>query len=380
MDRELARTYAKNLMINNKWKAHIARFDREAEEKGYFPSATFELTAFCTLSCPMCFVRIDKKQAEAMGGRLRSAEEWIDMAKQFRDQGGLFLLLTGGEPMMRPDFPEIYEELSKMGLFITLFTNATTVDDRMLSVLKKRPPAMVGMTLYGSSEETYRKFGGSENSFQKVLDGFDRLLTIPNLPIEVKFNACSENYRDFKGVYELAARRKKLISLDFGECAPVRGACSRARELRLTGEQHKEVREILRDISGPMKEAYQELYKTRVPEDNEVRSGEKPESAGERHLTCRGGKISVYITGDGKMVPCDMAAFPYAFPFEQGFRAAADDIRKQVSSLLLPERCLNCANRETICTCIPKALNEMADCARAGKKCSYIPKDVPFLQ
>lgn len=375
MKQDLARLSAKNLKIYNEWNRFIRQFNGDALKKGFFQGATFELTSFCTLKCPMCYVRLDPKQAEAMGGRHCTAGEWIDLAAQFRDQGGIFLLVTGGEPMMRPDFVQIYNEISRMGIYITLFTNGTTVDDKMLEVLKKRPPAMVGLSLYGSSEETYRKFSGGAGNFQRAVDGLDRLLTIPNLAIEIKFTACSENYRDFQGVYELAARRNKLISLGYGNCAPVRGACSDARKLRLSDEQMKELRKQSKEILVPIMNEYEKL----CGGENDMAVNEQgdgnsvPSSFDERRLNCNGGRSGVYIAWDGRMYPCEMADHPYAFPLQQGFKEAAFDIRRQIDSLLLPEKCLSCANRKSFCSCIPKALNEIKDCDGAGEKCNYIP-------
>jgi hypothetical protein len=68
-----------------------------------------------------------------------------------------------------------------------------------------------------------------------------------------------------------------------------------------------------------------------------------------------------------------MAGYPFAFPFEQGFTVAAHDIRNQIDALLLPERCRTCTNFSRLCGCIPKAQNEMSDCARSGERCGYIP-------
>lgn len=375
MDKEFAKSSAKDMMINNKWRDFIKQFDRDALDAGYFQGATFELTAFCTLKCPMCFVRIDREKAEALGGRPCTAEEWIDLARQFRDQGGIFLLLTGGEPMMRPDFSEIYSEISRMGLYITLFTNGTTVDDKMLDLLKKRPPSMIGLTIYGASEETYKRFGGSEGSFRRAFEGLDRLLTIPNIAIDVRFTACAENYKDLRKVYELVAARNKMISFDFGTGAPVRGACSNSRKLRLTKEQVEEVNQVVREISEPVFKEYEKLGgSTAITNADEWDiCPADTESTDERKMWCMGGKNSVYIAWNGIMYPCDMASYPFAFPLEQGFKEAAFDIRRQVDSLLLPEKCLSCANRKIYCTCIPKAQNEMRDCARTGERCNYIP-------
>ena len=374
MEQSLAKKFAEERIANNKWTSFIHQYDVDLLTAGYLTGATFELTAFCTLKCPMCYVRIDRERAEVLGGKPCTGEQWIDLARQFRDQGGIFLLLTGGEAMLHPDFREIYSEISNMGLLISLFTNGTTVDDRMLELLKKRPPAMVGLTIYGASEATYRRFGGGEGSFQRTIDGLDRLLSIPNLAIDVRFTACSENYKDFKEVYELVLKRNKIISLDYGSCAPVRGAQSDARKLRLTKVQLQEMNQVLKEITPSFDEEYRALQKNNNIniEDESDENPTKTYTSGEHGLLCRGGKCGVYIAWDGRMYPCDMASYPYTFPLEQGFKEAALDIRQQVDALLLPKKCTTCLNYGSLCSCIPKAQNEMRDCARTGERCNYI--------
>lgn len=296
MNQELAEVYARDKARNKKWNEFIKFYEQEALEKGYFINTVFELTAFCTLKCPMCYVRIDKRSDIAQNGKTCTADQWIELAEQFRNQGGLFLLLTGGEAMMRPDFPEIYDEISRMGLYITIYTNGTTIDDKILDMLKKRPPSMMGLTLYGASEDTYRNFGGSEGSFQRAVEGLDRLLTIPNLALDVRFTICSENYLDLKGVFELALQRNKLLSVDYGTCAPVRGAVSNARDLRLSVQQLDYVQKALKDIAGPYLDEPDELDIIKKA-DNNANGKEN----GGRKMWCRGGKTGVYIAWDGRM-------------------------------------------------------------------------------
>ncbi len=357
---------------NDKWMDFIHPFDVDLLSAGYLTGATFELTAFCTLKCPMCYVRLDKERAEALGGKLCTGEQWTTLAKQFRDQGGIFLLLTGGEAMLHPDFPQIYSEITRMGLLVTLFTNGTTVDDKMLELLKSRPPAMIGITIYGASEAAYRRFGGREGSFQRAIDGLDRLLTIPNIAIDVRFTACSENYKEYQAVYELVAERNKLLSLDFGSCAPVRGAHSDARKLRLSKDQLQELNEVLaKEHQGFERNNISDEYPDNKSTEK-VNPSDTKTSCG-RGLWCKGGKNNVYIAWDGRMYPCDMASYPYSFPLEQGFKEAALDIRHQVDALLLPEKCTTCYNKDLYCTCIPKVQNELRDCARTGERCNYTP-------
>ena len=64
-------------------------------------NATIELTPTCNFRCDMCYIRMEKSQAEKRGG-LRSIEEWLHIADQLQEIGTLFILLTGGEPLLYP--------------------------------------------------------------------------------------------------------------------------------------------------------------------------------------------------------------------------------------------------------------------------------------
>ena len=70
-------------------------------------SGAFELTARCNFSCKMCYVHL-QNDIPGLKARELTAENWLSIAREARDMGLLFLLLTGGEPMLREDFPYIY--------------------------------------------------------------------------------------------------------------------------------------------------------------------------------------------------------------------------------------------------------------------------------
>ena len=87
-------------------------------------SGTFELTPRCNLSCEMCYIRMSAAEEATIGQEL-TADEWLSLGKQAVDAGMVYLLLTGGEPLQRPDFSEIYSGLAEMEILLTLNTNGT---------------------------------------------------------------------------------------------------------------------------------------------------------------------------------------------------------------------------------------------------------------
>lgn len=100
-------------------------------------SGTFELTSRCNFDCKMCYIH-GKNCAELQKEEL-SAAEWIELGKKARDAGTVFLLITGGEPLIRSDFREIYTELKKLGLVISLNTNASLLQEETAELLIKNP-------------------------------------------------------------------------------------------------------------------------------------------------------------------------------------------------------------------------------------------------
>ena len=80
-------------------------------------AGNFELTARCNFNCKMCYVHLTAEEQQRRGREL-TADEWLAIAQEARSRGMLFLLLTGGEPLIRKDFRYLLTELKKMGLLV----------------------------------------------------------------------------------------------------------------------------------------------------------------------------------------------------------------------------------------------------------------------
>ena len=76
-------------------------------------NGSIELLPLCNMNCDMCYVRLSREEMERQG-RLRTADEWLEIGRQMQEAGVLFLLLTGGEPFLFPEFRKLYLGLRKM--------------------------------------------------------------------------------------------------------------------------------------------------------------------------------------------------------------------------------------------------------------------------
>ena len=66
-------------------------------------NGSLELLPLCNMNCDMCYVRLSREEMERKG-RMRTGDEWIEIGRQMQKAGVLFLLLTGGEPFLHPEF------------------------------------------------------------------------------------------------------------------------------------------------------------------------------------------------------------------------------------------------------------------------------------
>lgn len=122
-------------------------FYRQVWEKAYAEaipiSGTFELTPRCNFNCRMCYVHLPVSDIDKHGREL-TASEWIRIAAEAKAAGTVWLCITGGEPLMHPEFETIWRELTQMGFFITLQTNAAQLTDYE-SLLAEYPPRRLSL-------------------------------------------------------------------------------------------------------------------------------------------------------------------------------------------------------------------------------------------
>ena len=87
-------------------------------------SGTLELTPLCNMNCDMCYVHLSNEEMNKQG-EILDIDKWLDLVDQLEKAGVLFIMLTGGEPLLFPGFKELYLKLKRMGMVITVNTNGT---------------------------------------------------------------------------------------------------------------------------------------------------------------------------------------------------------------------------------------------------------------
>ena len=146
-------------------------------------SGSLELTFRCNLRCQHCYVSHGHQGIP--GQKEMTTSEIRNILDQLVDEGCLWLLLTGGEPMIRRDFLDIYTYAKRIGLLLTLFTNGSMLTPRLADALVELRPFKIEITLYGRTQETYEHVTGIPGSYGRCMRGIELLLE-RNLPLRLK--------------------------------------------------------------------------------------------------------------------------------------------------------------------------------------------------
>ena len=196
---------------------------------------TIETTFRCNLRCAHCYVN-EAVGARAVQERELTLERLKTLVDEVVDAGCLFVLFTGGEVLVRPDFPELYVYAIRKGLLITVFTNGTLITDRIADLFDEYRPETIEISLYGMTRATYEKVTQIPGSYDKCLAGIQRLLD-RGLPVKLKTMALTWNYHE---VPAMEAYAKSLgLPFRFDSLLNPRVDCGANRngELQLSAEQ-----------------------------------------------------------------------------------------------------------------------------------------------
>ena len=277
-------------------------------------TANFELTPCCNMSCDMCFIRHTPQQMSA-GGSLSDAASWTDIAHQLMDMGTLFILLTGGEPMLHPEFDTIYHTLRSMGFIITLNTNGTLITEEMCRTTFREKPRRVNVTLYGSSRATYEQLCHYGDGFERTMRGL-RLLRQYGIDTKLNFSLVRANVHEFDEMLALAQELGIPVSASNYMFAVNRsgGDASNVTQTRLSAE------EAARTECHYMKYNEGAGYEDKARQMAAQADEESPVGIS---LNCRAGSSSMWVGWNHRITPCVMMGTPcvdlttgHTYPFD----------------------------------------------------------------
>lgn len=135
-----------------------------------------ELTERCNNACIHCYINKPPNDQKARTNEL-TTDQWKNLLQQAADLGALSVRFTGGEPLLRDDFEEIYLFTRRLGMKVVLFTNARLITPHLADLFAKiRPLKKIEVSVYGMCENTYDTVAGVTGAYQEYRKGLGLLL------------------------------------------------------------------------------------------------------------------------------------------------------------------------------------------------------------
>jgi radical SAM protein with 4Fe4S-binding SPASM domain len=279
---------------------------------------TAELTARCNLDCRHCYIRVPAGDRAARSRELDAAQ-WERVAGEAVALGAVWYTVTGGEPLLREDFPEIYLSLKRKGLLVSVFTNATLVTDDHVALFRSYPPRDVEITAYGATRETYERVTRVPGSFAAFRRGVDRLVD-GGIKVRFKAMALRSNVGEFDAISRFCRARTKDY-FRFDPFLDLRTDGDAERNAAIRGERLTADEIVAIERADP--ERFVALE--RQCRDPEAHQGEH---AACNHLFhCGAGRGGGHLTADGKFRLCSMLCHP-AFEYDLTLGSLAEAWRE----------------------------------------------------
>lgn len=156
-----------------------------------------ELTERCNNACVHCYINLHKDDQRAIKREL-STDQWKDILRQAAGLGALSVRMTGGEPLLRHDFAELYVFARRLGLKVIIFTNACLITPELADLFSKIPPLKkIEIGVYGMRPESYDAVARTPGAFSEFRKGIE-LLDERKIPYVVKSAWLPQNFDDLE--------------------------------------------------------------------------------------------------------------------------------------------------------------------------------------
>lgn len=339
----------------------------------------WEMSAACNLNCVHCRAAASVCRPD---GELtfRECREFLDDVASLSPSP--MLIMTGGEPLMRPDFFEILEYADKIGVNKVLATNATLVTADIASRLAANRVAAASVSIDGSSAAAHDAFRRSPGSFEASVRGIG-LLKAAGIKVQINISVTKRNYADMENIFAAArglgaSAIHIFLLVPTGRAENMRGEEISAAEYEtLLNWFYDKKRKIGNEINlkATCAPHYYRIMRERAKADGVAVT---VENFGIDAVTrgCLAGCGFAFVSSSGVVQGCGYMPVAAGNIRERKFSdiySNSEFFTKLRDLSLLKGKCGRCGYKKVCGGCRARALAETGDCFGEEPYCSYDP-------
>ncbi|MBI1913094.1 MAG: radical SAM protein [Deltaproteobacteria bacterium] len=327
---------------------------------------SWNITKRCNLKCSHCYLDASELEGNNEATTVE-AHRFVDEIASVNPQA--MLVLTGGEPLMRPDIFEVSCYASQKGLTVVLGTNGTLLEDKLIEKLKDSGVKGVGVSLDSLNPSYHDTFRGQDGAWQKTVKAIDSL-RLHEVPFQLQLTATRQNMQEIPSFIEFAYEKNaKAVNIFFLVCT------GRGQDITdITPSEYEEILKYLTEAEDAYKgkimvRARCAPHFLRVASENPLHGS----TSG-----CIAGRGYLRISPEGFVTPCPYIPVNSA-TYNLKEKPLKDIIEtdRQFTSLRKPQysgRCKGCEFAESCGGCRARALASTGDLMGEDPWCAYEPK------
>lgn len=352
-----------------------------AQNMTFSPRLVFwELTSACNLKCVHCRAcPSDERSPEEL-----STVEGKTLIDQIHSFASPVLVLSGGEPLVRPDVFEIAAYGESKGLRVALATNGTLVDDRIASEIKASGIKRVSVSIDGDDSESHDSFRRVEGAFDAAWQGVERIKSV-GIPFQINTSVTRHNIRKIPDILNMAVERG-AVALHLFLLVPTGCGKEIADDEMISPEEYEQVLNWLydrsKDTSIALKATCAPHY-FRIARQRARNEGITiaPATHGFEAMTkgCLAGSGVCFVSRNGDVYPCGYLPIGAGNVREEHFKKIWDDA--EIFKVLRDEdnlrgKCGNCEFKRACMGCRARAYGCTEDFLGQEPYCVYEPNSI----
>ena len=262
-------------------------FDEYFKQHPHLMNLQMELTSRCNERCIHCYIPHECKNTDI------KPELFYSVLDQCREMCVLELTLSGGEPMLHPQFLEFVKTAKNYDFSLNILSNLTLLNDEIVNVLKISRISSVQTSLYSMIPEIHDKITTIPGSWQKTYDGIMKLVE-NDIPIQISCPVMKQNKDSFSGVLRFGDKLRVRVQINYSIMAKCDNTTENL-ENRLSVDEVGDVIEMI------LKDG--EKYKNLTMTDDYFKQCAEYKKDPEG-IVCGVGISSICMVANGNVYPC----------------------------------------------------------------------------
>lgn len=338
----------------------------------------WEVTAGCNLDCIHCR-RLDV--ARRMAPDDLSMKESFQLIDGIAELGRPILILSGGEPLIRPDIFAIARYGVDQGLKVCLATNGTLVSRKIAERIRDAGVTHCSVSLDGAKADTHDRFRGQPRAFERAIKGINKLRE-SGLQVQINTTVTRHNVAEMVDIYRLGVELG-AVSFYVFMLVPVGCGLHIADAQMLTPQAYEAVLHRLYELSCEKKihvKATCAPYYYRIIRQRAAAEGIELAYAtdGMAAMTkgCLAGTAVCFVSHKGEVFPCGYLPLLAGNIRQQSFASIWNNsplFRNLRDPTLLQGKCGSCDFREVCGGCRARAFSRSGNYLAEEPYCVYEP-------